>query len=133
MKRQYVTLFSILTLLLAVVGVAGAQEPTEPTQPTEPEATVVTGTAVNASPAEIIIKTETGEEVFLIEKEDLYPEPIAEGAKVSVWFVERGGYKYATKLEVEDALPATASSRPLLALLGLIGLAGAAAVWKIRT
>lgn len=155
MKRQYVTLFSIMALLLATAGTLGAQE-------AEPKALVVTGTAVNASPDEIIVKTETGEEVFLIEKEDLYPEPIAEGSEVTVWFVERGGYNYATKLEVGEqmasagemestadadssdtmtgsdvsadaSLPETASAQPLLALLGLIGLAGAAVVWRVRS
>ncbi|HEX9736222.1 MAG TPA: hypothetical protein VGG06_30030 [Thermoanaerobaculia bacterium] len=162
MKRQYSTLFSIIAVLLTAVCAVGAQE-------SEPAALVVTGTAVNASPEEIIVKTETGEEIFLIEKENLYPEPIAEGATVTVWYVERGGYHYATKVEVgepiastsevdadlaaadpmatdegttgdtyddtygaDDTLPGTASSRPLLALLGLLASLGAAVVWQIR-
>lgn len=155
------TLF--LVLMVTVAGFVAAQEPAAeepPAQGENPEAMaqdaqgaaapapeaetrslkadetmVVTGTAVNASPDEIIVKTEDGREVFLIDSEDIHPEPIAEGTPVTVWFVERGGHQYATKLEADSGystLPQTAGLQPLFALVGLIALAGSAALWRLQ-
>lgn len=156
MKPRFFALFAIL--MLVTTGVIAAQEADVPEaqgdqnpQTETPEKTGIStvdmdvqgtmsmkGTVVNASPEEVIVETEDGREVFLLDSEDLYSEPIAEGTPVEVWFVERADRYYATRLEVGDGefgldrLPQTASMQPLLALLGLAALACATALWRLR-
>lgn len=147
MNKKIFTLFAVMAVALTM-GAAVAQEAETPepdTQEQMVEPTVdldvqgtmtVEGKVVNASPEEIVLETEDGREVFLLESEDLYAEPIPEGANVKVSFVERADRLYATELEVtggsdyesEGALPQTASIQPLLAFLGLTALALAGAM-----
>jgi len=151
MKHQLFTLFAILSIL--TVGMAAAQEAEVPAPEAQAEAQnpavdldvegtmSVSGKVVNASPEEIILETEDGREVFLLDSEDLYPEPILDGSEATVWFVERADRLYATRLEVsggdlgseaEAVLPQTSGIQPLLALLGMAAVVGAATVRRRR-
>lgn len=155
-----------LTLMLTVTAIVAAQETPAPETPEAPAVTaqesptpeapapkesdrlilsdpdtegtlVVTGKAVNASPDEIIIETEDGQKVFVVDAESLYPEPIAEGQTVTVWYVERANQLYATALEAGDhlnpeTLPKTASRQPLFLIASLVALAGALILWRVR-
>lgn len=109
----------------------------ELTDPDIQKTLVMTGTTVNASPDEIIVETADGHRVFLIDAEDLHPEPIAEGQTVTVWYVERNDVFYATDLKVGNHLnpghlPQTASYQPMIALASLLGFAAAFAAWRLR-
>lgn len=127
--------------------VQGAPTPEAPAQqesdevilsdPDTPGTMVVTGKAVNASPDKIIVETEDGRKVFVVDAESLYPEPIAEGQTVTVWYLERANQLYATALEAGDALrpetlPKTASQAPLYVIASLIAFVGALFLWRVR-
>lgn len=154
-----------LTLMLTVTAIVAAQEPPAPEtseasapqvqEAPAPEAPaqkesevilrdpdtegtlVVTGQAVNASPDEIILETEDGRRVFVVDSESLYPEPIAEGQTVTVWYVERANHLYATALEAGDplhpeSLPRTASPEALYIAASLVAFLGAVVLWRVR-
>jgi LPXTG-motif cell wall-anchored protein len=149
MRKPRLVLF-YLALTLVLTGFAAAQEEPameEPamkgsedlvlSDPDAPATMVVTGKAVNASPGEIIVETDEGQKVFVVDTESLHPEPIAEGQAVTVWYVERADQLYATAIETGDqvdpgTLPQTASRQPFLALAGLVALAGALSLWQLR-
>lgn len=151
MKYAIFTLLAITSALL-LAGAAVAQESETAEQPPaqqegqnpavdlDVQGTMsVEGKVINASPEEIIVQTEDGREVFLLESEDLHAEPIEDGANVKVWYVERADKYYATRLDVTGGgletaatLPQTASPLPLLALLGLASLGGATVLRRRR-
>lgn len=135
MKIRYAVLATLVSLALAVPALAQ-------------ETQTVTGTVVSASDASLVIRTQGGEQrTFVVDTTTSLPqEDLEAGARVSVHFTETGDARFqATRVTTDDAaraaaddmsglgdpddeLPATASPIPLLALGGLIGLVGGAAI-----
>ena len=128
MKHRRITMF-LLALLVTLTAVSSAQD-SDPTL-------VATGVVVSQSPNEVVLQTDGGQKIFLIDPEVLSPKPIVQGDTVTIWFEEREDGFFATKLEVGDhinpgRLPQTASFQPLLALASVIAFAGVFSLSRMR-
>lgn len=118
-----------LALLVAASAAAQAPESVE----------VATGAVVSTSSDSLIVDTETGQQVFVLDPAALLPQPAMAGSVVTVKYrTDDLGNKVATEITVErtaeemEALPQTASPLPLVALGGLLALAGALALRLAR-
>lgn len=140
------TLLLTCALVFGIAGVAAAQT-ADPVTPA-PEATTalatsesqisVSGEVVSTTSTELVIDTDAGERMtFALDPETSDVSTFTVGERVTVRYrsSSSGTVIQAASVAVEppDRLPATATSLPLIGLLGLLALGGAAALRVARS
>lgn len=146
---KWTTLLLTCALVFGIAGVAAAQ--TADTVTPAPEATTalaasdseisVSGEVVSSTSTELVIDSDAGERMtFALDPETSEVASFTAGERVTVRYrTSSSGTVYqAASIAVEppaevESLPATASSLPLIGLLGLLALGGAAALRVVRS